>query len=153
MAATAMMLRVKMIGFMPADYSVKSTKDAIDVRVSPVGGPMKSFFRTIFFFLCSNSPAVDPSATIKLEPFVKGGLSAPVYILPDPRKAGRYFVLEQRGVISTVTNGQVDATPFLDISNKVEYGGEMGLLGLALHKNFATNGRYLMIMHLDGKAW
>jgi hypothetical protein len=45
-------------------------------------------------------------------------------------------------------NNNKTGTPFvlkgllLDISSEVEFGGEMGLLGVAFHKNFASNGRF-----------
>jgi glucose/arabinose dehydrogenase len=102
---------------------------------------MKAFLCSVFFFLCSHSGA---APKVKLAPFVTEGLTAPVYILPDPGNANRYFVVEQKGQINTITNGQVDETSFLDISSQVEFGGEMGLLGLALHPDFVNNGRYFV---------
>jgi len=35
-------------------------------------------------------------------------------------------------------------TPFLDISGKISNGGEQGLLGLAFHPQYATNGRFVV---------
>ncbi len=53
----------------------------------------------------------------------------------------RLFIVEQIGRIQVIDgNGQVAATPFLNISNKVRFGGERGLLGLAFHPNFGDNG-------------
>jgi glucose/arabinose dehydrogenase len=104
---------------------------------------MKSFFCTLFFFLCS-SPSSEAAPLIKLVPWITEGLEAPVYVLPDSSNPSRYFILEQTGKILTVTNGQLDAKSYLDISSQVEYGGEMGLLGLALHPDFSNNGRYFV---------
>ena len=57
--------------------------------------------------------------------------------------SGRLFVVEKPGRIKVVVNGQVQATPFLDIDPLVYSGGsEQGLLGLAFHPNYATNGRF-----------
>lgn len=41
------------------------------------------------------------------------------------------YVLEQTGRVRVVRDGQVEATPFLDLRGQVSRGGERGLLGLA----------------------
>ena len=54
---------------------------------------------------------------------------------------GRLFVLEQRGVIWVIQDGVVLPDPFLDIRDRVESSAfEQGLLGLAFHPQFLTNG-------------
>src|SRR3990170_1459783 len=56
----------------------------------------------------------------------------------------RLFVVEQPGVIRVFQNS-VDAaasTVFLDISERVLFSGEQGLLGLAFHQNFRQNGYF-----------
>lgn len=82
------------------------------------------------------------SQTIELEPFASG-LDRPVNI----KHAGddRLYVVEQEGTISIVNaDGTVNATPFIDITNRVGniggIGDERGLLGLAFHPNYAVNG-------------
>ena len=54
----------------------------------------------------------------------------------------RVFVIEQEGRIRVFENdaNTASAGTYLDIRNKVAYGGEMGLLGLAFHPNFKQNG-------------
>jgi glucose/arabinose dehydrogenase len=57
--------------------------------------------------------------------------------------ANLVFVLEQEGVISVFENNADVAAKktFLDVKGKVDDGGnEEGLLGLAFHPSFATNG-------------
>lgn len=56
----------------------------------------------------------------------------------------RIFVVDQIGVIRVFQNDQaVNSTKiFLDISDKVWYGGEAGLLGLAFHPDYETNGYF-----------
>ncbi len=62
----------------------------------------------------------------------------PVGLFSDPTGANRLFVIEQPGVIKLFNNTQnVSATTvFLDITNRVLYGGEQGLLGLAFDPNY-----------------
>ncbi|MGE5637562.1 MAG: PQQ-dependent sugar dehydrogenase [Chloroflexota bacterium] len=56
----------------------------------------------------------------------------------------RLFVVEQPGVIRVFNNSAsaVSSSIFLDISTRVVFGGEQGLLGLAFHPNYATNGYF-----------
>ncbi len=67
------------------------------------------------------------------------GLTNPVF-LTAPAGDSRLFIVEQPGRIRVVKNGTLLATPFLDIVARVGSGGERGLLGLAFHPQFATNG-------------
>jgi glucose/arabinose dehydrogenase len=77
-------------------------------------------------------------AGITLVP-VATGLEAPLY-LTSPSGDSRLFVVEQPGRIRVIRDGRLLATPFLDITAKVGYGGERGLLGLAFHPHYAQNG-------------
>jgi glucose/arabinose dehydrogenase len=55
------------------------------------------------------------------------------------------FVVEQAGRIHVVeADGSVVDSPFLDLSARILYGGERGLLGLAFHPNYAENGRFFV---------
>jgi len=69
----------------------------------------------------------------------------PVAMLQAPGDSSRWFVVEQNGIIRVFNNSETVATSqvFLDISDRVVQLGqsEAGLLGLAFHPNFATNGR------------
>ena len=59
----------------------------------------------------------------------------------DPR---RLFVVEQDGFIRIVKDGATLPTPFLNIDSKVASGGERGLLGLAFHPDYESNGRFFV---------
>ncbi len=60
--------------------------------------------------------------------------------------SGLLYAVEQRGVIWTLdTEGNVAPTPFLDISERIKSGGEQGLLGLAFHPDYKSNGRFFVI--------
>src|SRR5688572_1564696 len=52
----------------------------------------------------------------------------------------RLFLVSQTGHIRIYNGMAVLPTPFLDISGLVSTGGEQGLLGLAFHPNYASNG-------------
>ena len=85
-------------------------------------------------------PPPPPAADASLEPYASG-LSQPVVIT----HAGdaRLFVAEQPGRIRVVDGGVVLPTPFLDISARVDdSGNEQGLLGLAFHPDYASNGHF-----------
>lgn len=57
----------------------------------------------------------------------------------------RLFVAEQTGRIKILNNnGSVNATPFLNISTIISSGGERGLLGLAFHPNYTSNGYFFV---------
>jgi glucose/arabinose dehydrogenase len=80
--------------------------------------------------------------TIALQSFATG-FSEPLEIT----HAGdsRLFVVQKGGLIRIVNaNGSVNATPFLDLSTLVSTNSERGLLGLAFHPNYATNGFFFV---------
>ena len=79
-----------------------------------------------------------PGLTLKLDPFISTGLTAPVF-LAQPLNDGRIFVVEQAGLIRVIRNGVLQAAPFLDIRSRVLSGGERGLLSVAFHPQYATN--------------
>lgn len=79
---------------------------------------------------------------------IASGLSSPV----DITHAGdnRLFIVEQTGRIKIVdTSGQVLSAPFLDIRQRVrDSRNEQGLLGLAFHPDYMTNG-YFFVNYID----
>lgn len=84
--------------------------------------------------------------TISLQEFATG-LTSPVEI--THANDSRLFVVQQNGIIKIVQpTGAVNAANFLNISSKVTFGGERGLLGLAFHPQYATNG-YFFVYYND----
>lgn len=76
------------------------------------------------------------------------GLAAPNTAMPAGDGSGRLFIVDQPGQVRLIKNGHLQATPFLDISDRlVDLGvfgshdendyDERGLLGLAFHPGFA----------------
>ena len=85
-----------------------------------------------------------PSQDIALAPVLTRGLIQPVFIGHAGDHSDRLFIVEQPGRIRIFRNGALRASAFLDISDRVDFGGEMGLLGLAFHPRFAENGRFFV---------
>jgi glucose/arabinose dehydrogenase len=78
---------------------------------------------------------------------VASGLSNPLY-LTAPSGDDRLFVVEQPGRVRIIRAGALLPQPFLDITAKVSSGGERGLLSIAFHPRYATNG-YLYVNYTD----
>jgi glucose/arabinose dehydrogenase len=72
------------------------------------------------------------------------GFKAPTHIANAGDGSKRLFVVEQAGLIRIVKDGKVLAEPFLDIRERVKYGGEMGLLSVSFHPRFKENGRFFV---------
>lgn len=97
--------------------------------------------------------SADP-VSIRLEPFVTG-LNSPLAMVQPPGD-DRSFVIEQFGRVRVISaNGELQATPFLDIRSLIVQQfldfDERGLLGLAFHPEFQENGRFYVAYsaHLD----
>lgn len=75
---------------------------------------------------------------------VANGLSNPLFLTSPPGDLTRAFVVEQGGQIRIIRNDALVPTPFLDISSRISNGGEQGLLGMAFHPQYATNGRFVV---------
>jgi len=69
-------------------------------------------------------------------------LSSPIAITHAGDLSGRLFITLQGGKIVIYDGIQVLATPFLDISSLVISGGEQGLLSVAFHPNYESNGYF-----------
>ena len=75
---------------------------------------------------------------------IASGLQSPVYLTDAGDGSGRLFIVEQTGRIRVVKNGVLLPTPFLDIRSLVASGGERGLLSVAFHPQFKTNGVFIV---------
>jgi glucose/arabinose dehydrogenase len=102
---------------------------------------MKSILRIFIFTLIVVQ--FHHAQNLELELFATN-LNRPVGI----KHAGddKLYVVEQEGFISIVNNdGNVNSTPFLNINDRVinlNSTDERGLLGLAFHPNFSSNGYF-----------
>ena len=91
--------------------------------------------------IASNAPVAAAAFGPGLD-LVASGLSSPVLVASARDGTGRLFVVEQTGRIRVIDGGTLLPTPFLNLSAAVLSGGEQGLLGLAFHPSYATNGKF-----------
>ena len=76
--------------------------------------------------------------------------SSPVQVTNAGDGSKRLFIVERRGTIRVLIDGALQPGYFLDIRGRVEDGGERGLLGLAFHPRFKTNGRLFVFYTRNG---
>jgi hypothetical protein len=94
---------------------------------------------TLVLGLAPTSDAQTPPLT--LAPYLSG-LSSPVLLTTAKDGTDRRYIVEQTGRIQMVQPGSAATTLFLDLTSRVLYGGERGLLGLAFHPQYFVNGRF-----------
>jgi glucose/arabinose dehydrogenase len=80
---------------------------------------------------------------------VASGLLRPLFVTSPPGDLERLFIVEQDGLIKILVDGTVLATPFLDVTaitlSPVDAGNnEEGLLGLAFHPDYDSNGWFFI---------
>jgi glucose/arabinose dehydrogenase len=104
--------------------------------------PLRSAIRAVVLFstLAVSGLQTQAAPRIVLRP-VLTGLADPLYVTHARDGGSRLFVVEQAGRIKVLSPGAAAPTVFLDITSRVLTGGERGLLGLAFHPRYATNGR------------
>ncbi len=106
----------------------------------------------LFYFAFTPRNPV-PTINVGLQ-LVAEGFASPVGLVAPPDNSGRLFILDQIGQIRIVdAGGSLLSMPFLDLSDRMiplstgsgaaSYD-ERGLLGLAFHPAFATNGRFFV---------
>jgi glucose/arabinose dehydrogenase len=93
----------------------------------------------LLLFVCPAAVLAQPAPLTKV--LVSDAFDQPVFVTA-PAGDARLFVVDQPGRIWIVKDGERLATPFLDLRDRVTFRGEQGLLGLAFHPDYATNGRF-----------
>lgn len=96
---------------------------------------------------CKRNDTGASSVQISLS-MVANDLVSPVTIVQPEGDSKRIFIVDQVGKVWIVKDGVKLSQPFIDISNKLvslnpQYD-ERGLLGLAFHPSFKTNGRFYL---------
>ncbi len=122
-----------------------SGQHVLRVRASDAAGNVSGWSTALVQF---GGSVTQPSGFTRNEGWVTGLSNATAFAqAPD----GRFFVAEQGGALRVVKNGALLATPFATFN--VDSNGERGLIGVALHPNFASNGFvYVYSTRISGGA-
>ncbi len=104
----------------------------------------------LFALTCVSATA---QTKIKLEKVVSA-INTPLAMVQVPGE-NRMLIVEQNGRIQVLENGKLGAAPMLDVRHRIPKlhhdFDERGLLGIALHPNFKSNGKVYVsyAAHLD----
>ena len=111
---------------------------------------LTAFTLSIFITASCDSQSSGTFELVKAYPELK--FTRPVDYQHAGDSSNKVYVVEQRGVIQVFENdaSTSSANVFLDIQSRVNDGGnEEGLLGLAFHPDFESNG-YFYVYHSYG---
>ncbi len=88
-------------------------------------------------------PAPVAASEVLLTP-VLSNLDIPTLVTSARDGSHRLFILEQGGLIKVLPRGAAEPTVFLDLRATVMTGSHQGLVGLAFHPQYASNGRFFV---------
>lgn len=79
------------------------------------------------------------------------GFTRPVFLTAPPGDMTRLFVVERAGRIRIIrtSDNAILSPDYLNVSAQVDTSGEGGLLGLAFHPNYASNGIFFVYYTTD----
>jgi glucose/arabinose dehydrogenase len=97
-----------------------------------------SLFLLIVFLMVGSA-----NADLQFQP-VASDLPNPVALTHAGDGSGRLFITLQEGRILIFDGARILPTPFLDIRSQVSCCGERGLLSVAFHPNYASNGFFFV---------
>ena len=88
-----------------------------------------------------NSPERDASIVATR---LAAGLTSPVFVTAPSGNLNQLFVVEKAGLIKilNLATSVIAPVPFLDLRDQIDDAGEQGLLGLAFHPDYASNGLF-----------
>src|SRR5262245_61617997 len=107
--------------------------------------PIQSLFQLLAFLaamLCGATPLLAQNVALEL---IAEDLTAPLDLEDPDDGSGRKLIVQQDGVVRILgADGRLAAEPFLDLRTHMlpleQNFEERGLLGFALHPQFARNG-------------
>lgn len=131
--------------------SVGTSLNVVGLSLTPTPSPTQTFvpIPTATPTIITATPTPTSSGglfpSLSFVPVVTG-LSQPVFVTHAGDGSGRLFVLERAGRIRVINSaGSLLPTSFLDITSLVgSSGSEEGLLGLAFHPNYESNGLFFV---------
>jgi glucose/arabinose dehydrogenase len=91
-------------------------------------------------------PGVGPQVALRV---LADGFVSPIGVVPIPDNTGRLIVIDQIGKLYVIdAAGNKLATPFIDLTSRMvtlnANFDERGLLGVAFHPAYASNGRFFV---------
>ena len=90
-------------------------------------------------------PAGQDSLALRL---VAQGLTAPLFVTAPRSDSARLFAVEQGGRVRIIRNDTLLARNFLDLRGRVSTGNEQGLLSIAFHPSYGSNG-YVFVSYTN----
>ncbi|MGA1870500.1 MAG: PQQ-dependent sugar dehydrogenase [bacterium] len=132
-------------GLMPGikqEFSETTAKGHV-VSQNPLPGVFVPYNTAVVLVI---SRGRQPAVALEL---IAEGFSAPVVLTSPDDGSGRLFIADRIGLIKIQSaDGSNVSEPFLDIQDKIvpleESYDERGLLGLAFHPDFSSNGRFFV---------
>jgi len=94
-------------------------------------------------FICAAYASINAQFTLQ-NAFPNLSFSSAVFLTHADDSTDRIFIVEQAGRIKVFPNDQTASSvkEYLNITDRVSSGGEMGLLGLAFHPDYENNGYF-----------
>jgi glucose/arabinose dehydrogenase len=101
--------------------------------------------RVLLLFVFAHCAAFSQSVQL-VNAFPNLTFTQPVLVTHANDGSNRVFVVQQNGLIRVFPNDSTAtaAPTFLNLSARISTGSERGLLGLAFHPNYATNGYFFV---------
>jgi glucose/arabinose dehydrogenase len=99
------------------------------------------------FFLLFNTSQSFSQPDINYQPMIGSseGLALPIELLSAPGDAsGKLFIVEKGGTVRIWNGSSLLPNPFLDITSRVKNDGEQGLLSMAFHPQYQSNGFFFV---------
>lgn len=147
----------------PNDYSTELTRSATLSGLAPGDYKISASSITrgkLTYFPSAGTQGVEVAAgtSVPVEisytgmPFTLGiqevaSVTSAVFLTAPPGDA-RQFIVERSGRVFVRENDAVLETPFLDIRPRVLFEGDRGLLSMAFHPDYASNG-YFFVYYVD----
>ena len=122
------------------------------MQFSILGNPVKVTFLVFLFLFIATVGQSQPD--VSYQPFIGAseGLSSPIELVSAPGDAtGRLFIIEKAGRVKIWNGSNLLSTPFIDISALVFNDGEMGLLSMAFHPQYQSNGFFFLYYNNSDK--